>query len=49
MELFEILAISNDIGWGPWAIETGWTMGPIAAGLAIGLKAEELRRFYTGR
>jgi hypothetical protein len=47
MELFEVFAIPNDVGWGPWAIETGWTMGPIGAGLAIGLKAEELRRFYT--
>jgi hypothetical protein len=46
MELFEVFAIPNDVGWGPWAIETGWTMGPIGAGLAAGLMAEELRRFY---
>lgn len=46
MELFEVFAIPNDVGWGPWAIETGWTMGPIGAGIANGLKAEELRGFY---
>jgi hypothetical protein len=47
MELFEVFGIPNDVGWGPWAIETGWTMGPIGAGLAVGLQAEELRRFYS--
>ena len=44
--LMEINGIPNDIGWGPWSIETGWSIGQICAGIAVGLKAEELRKFY---
>ncbi len=36
----------HDIGWGPWAIETGWTVGEITAGLGLGLVADELIEFY---
>ena len=45
-ELGEIYGIPNDIGWGPWSIESGWSMGQIGAGIAMGLKAKELRKFY---
>jgi hypothetical protein len=45
-ELGEIFGIPNDIGWGPWSIESGWTIGQIGSGIAIGLKAKELREFY---
>ena len=44
--LMEVNGIPNDIGWGPWSIESGWSMGQIGAGIAVGLKAEELRKFY---
>lgn len=46
-ELSEIYGIPNDVGWGPWAVESGWTIGQIGSGLAIGLKAEELLSFYN--
>lgn len=47
MEKLEVYAIPNDIGWGPWSIESGWTMGPVCAGILIGLHADKLKRFYT--
>ncbi len=40
VELGEVYGMPNDVGWGPWAIETGWTMAPITAGLAMGLLNE---------
>ncbi len=46
MEKLEVYAIPNDIGWGPWSIESGWTMGPVCAGILIGLHAEELMPLY---
>lgn len=36
-ELKEVYAAAHDIGWGPWAVETGWTMADIIAGMADGL------------
>ena len=40
VELGEVYGMPNDVGWGPWAIETGWTMAPITSGLAMGLLNE---------
>lgn len=37
VEKMEIFAMTNDVGWGPWAIETGWTMAEIISGLSVGL------------
>ena len=34
-ERHEVFGSSADVGWGPWAIETGWTVANIAAGLAM--------------
>ncbi len=33
----EIYGLPNDVGWGPWAIESGWTVAEITAGIALGL------------
>lgn len=46
MEKLEVYAIPNDVGWGPWSIESGWTMGPVCAGILIGLHAEDLMPLY---
>ena len=46
MEKTEVYAIPNDIGWGPWSIESGWTMGPVCAGILIGLCAEKLKSLF---
>jgi hypothetical protein len=35
-----------DIGWGPWSIESGWTVAEIASGLLMGLPEEKLLPFY---
>ncbi|WP_281287195.1 hypothetical protein [Paenibacillus hemerocallicola] len=32
-----------DMGWGPWAIESGWTVAEIAAGLMAGLMTDRLK------
>ena len=45
-EIGEIYGIPNDIGWGPWSIESGWSMGQIGSGIAIGLMSEKLLEFY---
>lgn len=37
VERREVFAMPYDAGWGPWAVESGWTMGEITAGLALGL------------
>lgn len=46
VEKMEVFGIPNDIGWGPWAVESGWTVGEIASGLAIGAVADTLRKYY---
>lgn len=33
----EVYGLPNDVGWGPWAIESGWTVSEILAGLGLGL------------
>lgn len=37
VEKMEVFAMPNDAGWGPWAIESGWTVAEIIAGIGIGL------------
>ena len=37
LDKFEVYGIPNDVGWGPWAIESGWTVSEILAGLGFGL------------
>lgn len=37
----EVYGIPNDVGWGPWAIESGWTVSEILAGLGFGLLDEK--------
>lgn len=37
VEKMEVFAMPNDAGWGPWAIESGWTVGEITAGMALGI------------
>ncbi|HET6485197.1 MAG TPA: hypothetical protein VFH83_02185 [Spirochaetia bacterium] len=46
VELGEVFGSPGDVGWGPWAIESGWTVAEIAAGLSAGLLEPRLRRFY---
>ncbi|HBL84282.1 MAG: hypothetical protein A2Y17_07495 [Clostridiales bacterium GWF2_38_85] len=41
----EIYGIPHDVGWGPWAIETGWTVGEITAGLGLGIASEKIKPF----
>jgi hypothetical protein len=42
----EVFAVPFDLGWGPWSIESGWTVGEIGAGLAMGAMRERLAGFY---
>ncbi|GGD56360.1 hypothetical protein [Paenibacillus nasutitermitis] len=46
VEKNEIFGLNADVGWGPWAIETGWTVAEISAGLSMGLLEDELIAFY---
>ena len=41
LDKFEVYGIPNDVGWGPWAIESGWTVSEILAGLGFGLLPSE--------
>ncbi|MDG0809820.1 hypothetical protein [Cohnella rhizosphaerae] len=47
VDLMEVYGLAADAGWGPWAVETGWTVAEIASGLIAGLRSEELARFYS--
>ncbi len=46
VELNEVFALPNDIGWGPWCIESGWTVAEIASGIGMGLIKDRLSQFY---
>jgi hypothetical protein len=46
MGRMEVFAVPFDLGWGPWSIESGWTVGEIGAGLAMGVMRERLSGFY---
>lgn len=46
VEFTEIFGSPADIGWGPWAIESGWTVAEITAGLIMGLIGDKLIEFY---
>ncbi|MEG0692921.1 MAG: hypothetical protein RR444_07550, partial [Oscillospiraceae bacterium] len=46
VDFMEVYGLPNDVGWGPWAIESGWTVSEIAAGIGIGIIADELKKFY---
>ena len=37
MKRMEIYGMPHDVGWGPWAIESGWTVGEILMGLGFGI------------
>ncbi|WP_309118944.1 hypothetical protein [Paenibacillus sp.] len=46
VELHEVYGNPADAGWGPWAIESGWTVAEIASGLLMGLLKHRLRPAY---
>ncbi len=33
----EVYGVPNDVGWAPWSVETGWTMGEILTGMSMTL------------
>lgn len=47
VDMMEVFALPNDLGWGPWAMESGWTVGEIVSGLQLGLMKEELMKYYA--
>ncbi|MFU0800892.1 MAG: DUF4159 domain-containing protein [Xylanivirga thermophila] len=46
VELMEVFARPYDVGWGPWSIESGWTVAEIVSGLIAGCLEEKLAKFY---
>ncbi|GIP33389.1 hypothetical protein [Paenibacillus sp. J2TS4] len=46
VELMEVFGSPADVGWGPWAIESGWTVAEISAGLYMGLLEEKLKPLH---
>jgi len=46
VEKDEVYGSPADFGWGPWAIESGWTVAEIASGLLMGLMRDELKPFH---
>jgi hypothetical protein len=42
----EYFGIPNDVGWGPWCVESGWTVAEIVSGMATGLMADRLKEFF---
>lgn len=43
----EVYGVPNDIGWAPWSIESGWTVGEIVSGIYMGLMKERLMPMYA--
>lgn len=46
VSLNEVYGVPNDVGWAPWSVECGWTMGEIPVGILMGLMSDSLRKFY---
>lgn len=46
VRLHDVYGSPADLGWGPWAIESGWTVAEIVSGLYMGLMKERLSAFY---
>lgn len=42
----EVYGTPADKGWGPWAIESGWTVAEITSGMLMGRLYEQLRGYY---
>lgn len=42
VDKMEVYGLPNDVGWGPWAIESGWTVSEILAGLGLGLVGKNI-------
>jgi len=43
----EVYGSPADFGWGPWAIESGWTVAEIASGLLMGIMRDELKGYHN--
>ena len=43
LDLREVYGVPNDVGWAPWSVETGWTIGEIVSGLLLALLDERLK------
>ncbi len=48
IERNEVFGSPADSGWGPWAIESGWTVAEVTSGLYMGLLEERLASFHGG-
>jgi len=46
VELKEVYGSSADIGWGPWAIESGWTVAEIVTGLMMGELEDKICKYH---
>lgn len=49
VELMEVYGSPNDVGWGPWAVESGWTVAEIASGMMMGMMRDRLSPCYNSR
>ncbi|MCQ6558970.1 hypothetical protein [Paenibacillus mendelii] len=47
VELQEVYGSPADLGWGPWAIESGWTVAEITSGLMMGLLKDRFIDFHV--
>lgn len=46
LEMLEVYGVPHDMGWGPWAIESGWTVAEILMGIGHGMIIDELKPLY---
>jgi len=46
VEYMEYFGSPADVGWGPWAIESGWTVAEITSGIFMGILEDKLKKFY---
>ncbi len=45
-DLREVYGVPNDVGWAPWSVETGWTMGEIMSGMLLGMLESKVKAMF---
>src|SRR5699024_6708824 len=46
VDRMEVYGSPADVGWGPWAMESGWMQAQIVSGLMGGMMYEQLKPYY---
>ena len=45
----EVYGVTNDVGWSPWSVESGWTMAEVTSGMLLGLMEDQIKPLFQKR